>query len=56
MNIHVLDDYQDTIRTLGAGALEAALPADRPGMAAVDVYEEEPVLRATLPSSPWTRW
>jgi D-3-phosphoglycerate dehydrogenase / 2-oxoglutarate reductase len=31
------------------GALEAALRAGRPGMAAVDVYEEEPVLGARHP-------
>lgn len=31
------------------GALEAALKAGRPGMAAVDVYEEEPVLGAKHP-------
>ncbi len=31
------------------GALEAALRAGRPGMAAVDVYEEEPVLGARYP-------
>src|SRR5262249_45149041 len=31
------------------GALEAALAQGRPGMAAVDVYEEEPVLGATHP-------
>lgn len=31
------------------GALEAALRAGRPGSAAVDVYEEEPVLGATHP-------
>jgi D-3-phosphoglycerate dehydrogenase len=29
---------------IAPGALEAALRAGRPGMAAVDVYEEEPVL------------
>jgi len=32
-----------------SGALEAALRAGRPGMAAVDVYEEEPVLGARHP-------
>ena len=32
-----------------AGALEGALRAGRPGMAAVDVYEEEPVLDAGYP-------
>ena len=32
-----------------AGALEAALRAGRPGMAAVDVYEEEPVLGGRHP-------
>lgn len=32
-----------------AGALEAALRAGRPGFAAVDVYEEEPVLGAAHP-------
>ncbi|HEX7787249.1 MAG TPA: D-2-hydroxyacid dehydrogenase family protein [Methylomirabilota bacterium] len=31
------------------GALEAALARGRPGMAAVDVYEDEPVLGATHP-------
>lgn len=31
------------------GALEAALRAGRPGMAAVDVYENEPVTDASLP-------
>lgn len=31
------------------GALEAALRAGRPGMAAVDVYEDEPVLNARHP-------
>ena len=31
------------------GALEAALRRGRPGMAAVDVYEDEPVLGATHP-------
>jgi D-3-phosphoglycerate dehydrogenase len=31
------------------GALEAALRAGRPGMAAVDVYEDEPVLGAKHP-------
>jgi D-3-phosphoglycerate dehydrogenase len=34
---------------IAPGALEAALRAGRPGMAAVDVYEEEPVLGATHP-------
>jgi D-3-phosphoglycerate dehydrogenase len=34
------------------GALEAALLAGRPGMAAVDVYEEEPVLGARHPLLP----
>jgi len=32
-----------------SGALVAALRAGRPGMAAVDVYEEEPVLDANNP-------
>ena len=32
-----------------AGALEAALVASRPGFAAVDVYEEEPVLGGSHP-------
>ena len=32
-----------------AGALEAALVAGRPGMAAVDVFEEEPVLAGNHP-------
>jgi len=32
-----------------AGALEAALRAGRPGFAAVDVYEEEPILGARRP-------
>ena len=31
------------------GALEAALRAGRPGFAAVDVYEEEPILGAQHP-------
>jgi D-3-phosphoglycerate dehydrogenase len=31
------------------GALEAALRAGRPGLAAVDVYEEEPVVNASHP-------
>jgi D-3-phosphoglycerate dehydrogenase / 2-oxoglutarate reductase len=34
---------------IAAGALEAALAAGRPGMAAVDVFEEEPVLRGDHP-------
>jgi len=34
---------------IAPGALEAALRAGRPGMAAVDVYEEEPVLGANHP-------
>ena len=34
---------------IAPGALEAALRAGRPGMAAVDVYEEEPVLGARHP-------
>jgi D-3-phosphoglycerate dehydrogenase / 2-oxoglutarate reductase len=34
------------------GALVAALKAGRPGMAAVDVYEEEPVLNAAHPLLP----
>ncbi|GIK73674.1 MAG: glyoxylate reductase [Chloroflexota bacterium] len=34
---------------IAAGALEAALRAGRPGLAAVDVYEEEPVLDAAHP-------
>lgn len=34
---------------IAAGALEAALRAGRPGFAAVDVYEEEPVLGAQHP-------
>jgi D-3-phosphoglycerate dehydrogenase len=34
---------------IAPGALEAALRAGRPGMAAVDVYEEEPVLGAKHP-------
>jgi D-3-phosphoglycerate dehydrogenase / 2-oxoglutarate reductase len=34
---------------IAPGALEAALRAGRPGMAAVDVYEEEPVLNASHP-------
>ena len=34
---------------IAPGALEAALKQGRPGMAAVDVYEEEPVLGASHP-------
>jgi len=34
---------------IAPGALAAALQAGRPGMAAVDVYEEEPVLGAAHP-------
>jgi len=34
---------------IAPGALEAALRAGRPGFAAVDVYEEEPILGATHP-------
>jgi D-3-phosphoglycerate dehydrogenase len=34
---------------IAAGALEAALRAGRPGMAAVDVYEEEPVVDPAHP-------
>ena len=34
---------------IAAGALEAALAAGRPGMAAVDVFEEEPVLAGNHP-------
>lgn len=34
---------------VGPGALEEALRRGRPGMAAVDVYEEEPVLGAKHP-------
>jgi D-3-phosphoglycerate dehydrogenase len=34
---------------IAPGALEAALRAGRPGLAAVDVYEEEPVLGANHP-------
>jgi D-3-phosphoglycerate dehydrogenase len=34
---------------IAAGALEAALRAGRPGMAAVDVYEEEPVIDPAYP-------
>src|SRR5881296_2111277 len=34
---------------IAPGALEAAVRAGRPGMAAVDVYEEEPVLGRTHP-------
>jgi D-3-phosphoglycerate dehydrogenase / 2-oxoglutarate reductase len=34
---------------IAPGALEAALKQGRPGMAAVDVFEEEPVLGATHP-------
>jgi D-3-phosphoglycerate dehydrogenase len=34
---------------IAPGALEAALRAGRPGLAAVDVFEEEPVLGATHP-------
>jgi D-3-phosphoglycerate dehydrogenase len=34
---------------IAPGAIERALRAGRPGMAAVDVYEEEPVLRARHP-------
>jgi D-3-phosphoglycerate dehydrogenase len=34
---------------IAAGVLEAALKTGRPGMAAVDVYEEEPVLGAKHP-------
>ena len=34
---------------INAGALVGALRAGRPGMAAVDVYEEEPVLAARHP-------
>ncbi len=34
---------------IAPGALEAALKAGRPGMAAVDVYEDEPVLGAQHP-------
>src|SRR5712691_801341 len=36
-------------RLIEPGALEAALRAGRPGMAAVDVYEEEPVLGGKHP-------
>jgi D-3-phosphoglycerate dehydrogenase / 2-oxoglutarate reductase len=34
---------------IGPGVLEAALRAGRPGMAAVDVYEQEPVLAGQHP-------
>jgi D-3-phosphoglycerate dehydrogenase / 2-oxoglutarate reductase len=34
---------------IAPGALAAALQAGRPGMAAVDVYEEEPILQAAYP-------
>jgi D-3-phosphoglycerate dehydrogenase len=34
---------------IAPGVLEAALKAGRPGMAAVDVFEEEPVLGASHP-------
>ena len=34
---------------IAPGALEAALRAGRPGMAAVDVFEDEPVLGARHP-------
>ena len=34
---------------IGPGVLEAALKKGRPGMAAVDVYQEEPVLNASDP-------
>jgi len=34
---------------IAPGALEAALRAGRPGLAAVDVFEEEPVLSAQHP-------
>lgn len=34
---------------IASGALEAALRAGRPGLAAVDVYEEEPILGAQHP-------
>jgi D-3-phosphoglycerate dehydrogenase len=34
---------------IAPGALETALRAGRPGFAAVDVYEEEPILGATHP-------
>jgi D-3-phosphoglycerate dehydrogenase len=34
---------------IASGALEAALRAGRPGMAAVDVYEEEPILGGRHP-------
>jgi D-3-phosphoglycerate dehydrogenase len=34
---------------IAAGALEAALKAGRPGFAAIDVYEEEPVIGADHP-------
>jgi D-3-phosphoglycerate dehydrogenase / 2-oxoglutarate reductase len=34
---------------IAPGALEAALRAGRPGLAAVDVYEEEPVLGGQHP-------
>jgi D-3-phosphoglycerate dehydrogenase len=37
-----------------AGALVAALKAGRPGMAAVDVYEEEPLLDTRIHCSKWT--
>ena len=39
----------DRLAEIGAGALVEALKKGRPGMAAVDVFEEEPVLGANHP-------
>ena len=38
------------------GALAAALRTGRPGMAAIDIYEDEPVVDTQHPLLTWTMW
>src|SRR5213593_1082421 len=49
LSLHLLLVNTTRAGLIAPGALEAALRAGRPGMAAVDVYEEEPVLGAKHP-------
>ncbi len=47
---HLINTARSTL--IEAGALVKALDAGRPGYAAIDVYDYEPIYKADLPNEP----